>query len=177
MTVRKPSIPANVFSRLTKVFITNLPEKCSDNDLAEFIRPYGVIYDLYIAHSRDLLRQICNTRIGDCWLKANIARFTLEEGDIRPEGKNQNRNNDKDNRKEERQAPFQASAFNGSRSFSDMLTGRQSVKTVIIDNQVNEYKGLHGKVVVARMIDLEALKSIYLIMNELCPGGRQTLLK
>ncbi|KAJ0809125.1 putative RNA recognition motif domain, nucleotide-binding alpha-beta plait domain superfamily [Helianthus annuus] len=197
MSGRKFNIPANIQSRITKVFVTNVPEKCSGNDPSYFIRSYGDIYDLYIARkrdkagnrfgfvsfldvkdNRDLVRQICNTRIGDCWLKANIARFTLEEGEIGPELDNSKRKPDsRENaaRKEERPPTRAASSFfNGTRSYSDTLTGRQGplkdVKTVIVDNQANAFRGLHGKALVARMIDLEALKSIYLILNDICPG-------
>ncbi|KAJ0743493.1 putative RNA recognition motif domain, nucleotide-binding alpha-beta plait domain superfamily [Helianthus annuus] len=197
MSGRKFNIPANIQGRITKVFVTNLPEKCSGNDLSYFVRSYGDIYDLYIARkrdkagnrfvfvsfldvkdSRDLVRQVCNTRIGDCWLKANIARFTLEEGEIGLEPDNSKRKPDsRENtaRKEQRPPARAASSFfNGTRSYSDTLTGRQGslkdVKMVIVDNQVNAFRGLHGKALVARMIDLEALKSIYLILNDICPG-------
>ncbi|KAM0007643.1 hypothetical protein Hdeb2414_s0136g00808651 [Helianthus debilis subsp. tardiflorus] len=51
-----------------------------------------------------------------------------------------------------------------------MLTSRQGCKTAVVDNQISAFRGLHGKAVVARMIDLEALKSIYVIMNDICPG-------
>ncbi|KAF5782462.1 hypothetical protein HanXRQr2_Chr11g0496151 [Helianthus annuus] len=66
------------------------------------------------------------------------------------------------------------SFFNGNRSFSDTLLGRQGVlkvgKTVAVDDHVNALSGLHGRALVARMIDLDALKSIYILLNDLCPG-------
>ncbi|KAJ0788559.1 hypothetical protein HanPI659440_Chr05g0193131 [Helianthus annuus] len=40
----------------------------------------------------------------------------------------------------------------------------------MIDYEVNAFRGLHGKALVAQMIDVEALKSIYLILNDICPG-------
>ncbi|KAM0043891.1 putative RNA recognition motif domain, nucleotide-binding alpha-beta plait domain superfamily [Helianthus debilis subsp. tardiflorus] len=186
MTCQKPNIPANILSRITKIFVTNLAEKCSGKDLSEFIRGYGDICDLYIARKRDkmgnrfgfvsfldvkdckeLIKQIGNTRIGNCWLKANVARFTLEEGEICQEPVTIQK---KHAQKEERMVPPSTSYYNGTRSFSDILTGRQEGKSVVIDNQVNAFRGLHGKSVVARMIDLEALKNIYVILDDLCPG-------
>ncbi|KAJ0935199.1 putative RNA recognition motif domain, nucleotide-binding alpha-beta plait domain superfamily [Helianthus annuus] len=192
MTGRKPNIPANILSRITKVFITNLPEKCSGNVLSDFIRSYGDIYDLYIARkrdkagnrfgfvsfldvkdSKDLIRMICNTRIGDCRLKANVTRFTLEEGEIRSERDNSNKqsNSQKEARKVDRMGPSTDTFVNGTRSYSDMLTGREGVKTVVVGNHISAFMGMHGKAVVARMIDLEALKSIHLILNDICPGA------
>ncbi|KAJ0453916.1 hypothetical protein HanIR_Chr15g0734441 [Helianthus annuus] len=64
--------------------------------------------------------------------------------------------------------------FNGIRSFKDTLTGRQGsfseTKTVVVDNQVNGFHGLHGKALIARMLDLDALRSIHIILNEICLG-------
>ncbi|KAJ0568193.1 putative RNA recognition motif domain, nucleotide-binding alpha-beta plait domain superfamily [Helianthus annuus] len=191
MAGRKTNIPANILSRITKVFVTNLPEKCSGNDLSASIRSYGDIYDLYIARkrdkvgnrfgfvsfldvkdSKDLIRSICNTRIGDCRLKANIARFTLEEGEIRQERVNGNKhsNSNQEIPKVFSKGPSFDTFVNGSRSFSDMLTGIERIRTVTVGDHVRAFSGLHGKAVVARLIDLEALKSIYLILNDICPG-------
>lgn len=192
MTGRTSKIPATILSRITKVFITNLPDKCSGKDLSEFIREYGDIYDIYIARKRDkfgnrfgfvsfldvkdskeIIRKIRNTCIGECWLKANIARFTLEEGEIRPDpeiskkksnGEEVERNGDKP----------PSSFFNGTRSFTDTLLGRQGTikngKTVSVDDNATAFTGVHGRALVVRLIDLDALKNIYIILNDLCPG-------
>ncbi|MFS8033550.1 putative RNA-binding domain superfamily [Helianthus anomalus] len=53
MSNRRFLIPVNIQRRLTKVFVTNLPEKCSGNVLSDSIRTYGNIHDLYIARKRD----------------------------------------------------------------------------------------------------------------------------
>ncbi|KAF5754000.1 putative RNA recognition motif domain, nucleotide-binding alpha-beta plait domain superfamily [Helianthus annuus] len=191
------NIPAKILSRITKVFISNLPEKCSGNDLSGFIRSYGVIYDLYIARKRDkagnrfgfvsfldvkdsneLVRLICKTRIGDCWLRANIARFTLEEGEIRADQHLSSRQNDNINKNQKNggRPPVwnPTSFYNGSKSFTDTLTGKSSSvgnqKSLVVKNEVEAFRDLHGRAVVARMIDLDALKSIHVIMNDLCPG-------
>ncbi|KAI3801150.1 hypothetical protein L1987_29253 [Smallanthus sonchifolius] len=113
-----------------------------------------------------------------CRVCANIARFTLEEGEIGLEYNKSKRKDDgqeHEARKEEVHLGRNASTFfNGNRSFRDTLTGRQGtskeLKTVIVDSQLNAFRGLHGKALVARMIDLDALKCIYLILNEICPG-------
>ncbi|KAF5798312.1 hypothetical protein HanXRQr2_Chr07g0291411 [Helianthus annuus] len=52
------------------------------------------------------------------------------------------------------------------KSFKDMLVG----KTVTVDSRVNVFQSLHGKALVARMIDLQALKNIKIILNDICPG-------
>lgn len=192
MTGRYPNIPATILSRITKVFITNLPDKCSGKDLSEFIREFGVIYDIYIARKRDkfgnrfgfvsfldvkdtndVLRKIRNTCIGDCWLKANIARFTLEEGEIRPDQEQKiNNPNIEDGGRKTDKPP--TSFYNGNRSFTDTLLGRQggmkSGKSVIVEDNENALSGIHGRALVARMIDLDALKNIYIILHEICPG-------
>ncbi|MFS8012850.1 putative RNA-binding domain superfamily [Helianthus anomalus] len=64
MTSRKFTIPANIQKRLTKVFITNLSDKCSGNDLSRFIRAFGDIFDLYI----------CNT---PCFRKSKSIKVNL----------------------------------------------------------------------------------------------------
>ncbi|MFS7952656.1 putative nucleotide-binding alpha-beta plait domain superfamily, RNA-binding domain superfamily [Helianthus anomalus] len=50
---QKIPIPENVQRRITKIFVTNLPEGCSGSDLATQVRSYGHIFDLYIARKRD----------------------------------------------------------------------------------------------------------------------------
>ncbi|KAJ0746512.1 hypothetical protein HanOQP8_Chr05g0178581 [Helianthus annuus] len=47
-----------------------------------------------------------------------------------------------------------------------MLVG----KTINVDSNVNAFSSLHGKAVVTRMIDVTALKNIYLFLHDICPG-------
>ncbi|MFS8017390.1 hypothetical protein Hanom_Chr15g01379831 [Helianthus anomalus] len=54
---------------------------------------------------------------------------------------------------------------NASKSYY-MLVG----KTVTVDSRVNAFQSLHGKALVARMIDLQAVKNIKIILNDICPG-------
>ncbi|MFS8010520.1 putative RNA recognition motif domain, nucleotide-binding alpha-beta plait domain superfamily [Helianthus anomalus] len=46
-------IPETIQRRITKLFVTNLPEGCSGTDLAEHVRSFGQIFYLYIARKRD----------------------------------------------------------------------------------------------------------------------------
>ncbi|KAJ0847516.1 hypothetical protein HanPSC8_Chr13g0546171 [Helianthus annuus] len=57
----------------------------------------------------------------------------------------------------------------GESSFKDLFGG----KTISVDNNVSAFSMLHGRALVARMIDLEALKNIYVILNGICPGSRK----
>ncbi|KAJ0533581.1 hypothetical protein HanRHA438_Chr09g0392101 [Helianthus annuus] len=54
----------------------------------------------------------------------------------------------------------------GDRSFRDMLAG----KTINVDDKVNGFSTLHGKAIVGRMKDVDALKSIFVFLNKICPG-------
>ncbi|KAK9077646.1 hypothetical protein SSX86_005983 [Deinandra increscens subsp. villosa] len=170
---------------ISKIFISNLPKGCSGADLASHVRVLGQIYDLYIARKRDkrgnrlgfilmldikekeeLLRNLKGIRIGENKLWFNYAWFVLEKGEI--------------NTARDRPAPKHVgnSKFNDGRehpngrlrkddcSFRELFGG----KSVSIDKDVHAFSKLHGRAVVVRMLDLEALKSIYLIMHGICPG-------
>lgn len=193
---RKP-IPEEIQRRITKIFVTNLPERCSGTDLASRVRDYGQIFDLYIARKRDnrgnrfgfvsmldvkdkeeLLKSIRNIRMGDYRLWCNVARFVLEDSEIN------NNNREKGNTSNEtkhnqhagenlREGKF--SIFrDGKHSFKEKLVGIQkdesSYKSVRIDNNVNDLNGVNGRALVARMIDLDALKNIEIILNDICPS-------
>ncbi|KAI3744982.1 hypothetical protein L1987_58081 [Smallanthus sonchifolius] len=92
---------------------------------------------------RDLIRQIGNTRIGDCWLKANVARFTLEEGEIRPEPEIPTKKNMKETeilRGDRPTVQASSSFIFRNRSFTDTLLGRQG--TLNVGKSVNYIGGL-----------------------------------
>ncbi|MFS7997246.1 hypothetical protein Hanom_Chr12g01139431 [Helianthus anomalus] len=46
-----------------------------------------------------------------------------------------------------------------------MLVG----KSITIDNNISTFSLLHGRALVAKMIDVEALKNIYVTFNDICP--------
>ncbi|PWA44930.1 nucleotide-binding alpha-beta plait domain-containing protein [Artemisia annua] len=193
MGSRQFPLPEKLHGRVTKFFMTNLPDKCSGNDLAEFLRPYGAIHDLYIARKRDkggnrfgfaslldvkdvqeMERKLCTIRMGEYRLKANVAKFSLEDGEIRQEPKDKEKRQTDQRKADERKGGTHQFFSGGARSFKDTLRGRQgvnqSVRTVVVKDDVNAYGGRYGKALIARMIDLEALNNIKIIMNGLCPS-------
>ncbi|KAJ0890519.1 putative RNA recognition motif domain, nucleotide-binding alpha-beta plait domain superfamily [Helianthus annuus] len=185
---RRTPIPENIQRRITKFFVSNLPERCSGSDLAAEVRVHGHIFDLYIARKRDkggyrfgfismldvkdkddLLKNLRNIRMGDYKLWFSVARFVLEDGEISnkdPVKKKlvpnitNNRQAFEDNRN------GGASSFGtGERSFKDMLVG----KSINIDSNVNAFYGVHGRAVIAIMVDVNALKNIKVTVSEICP--------
>ncbi|KAK9050787.1 hypothetical protein SSX86_030244 [Deinandra increscens subsp. villosa] len=185
MENRRKPIPEAIQRRITKIFVTNLPEGCSGADLASNVRVFGQIFDLYIARKRDkggnrfgfismldvkdcseLLKSLRNIRLGNNKLWFNVARFVLEDGEVNmqrdePTVKKAGNAMPKDGMTQ------QGSKFDsGEMTFKDMLVG----KTISIDDKVNGLSGLHERAIVGRMIDVEAMKRIYLFLHEICPG-------
>ncbi|KAM0068793.1 putative RNA recognition motif domain, nucleotide-binding alpha-beta plait domain superfamily [Helianthus debilis subsp. tardiflorus] len=185
---RRVPIPENIQRRVTKIFVTNLPGGCSGTDLATQVRSYGQIFDLYIARKKDkggnrfgfvsmldvknkdeLLKNLRGIRMGDCKLWFNIARFVLEDGEINSGGGNHlpdmnNKMKNKDSASNSR--ANRGGTDTGSRSFRDLLTG----KSIDIDSHVNAFSTVHERALVARMVDVDALKNIYVILKSICPG-------
>ncbi|KAJ0567780.1 putative RNA recognition motif domain, nucleotide-binding alpha-beta plait domain superfamily [Helianthus annuus] len=147
MGSRRKPIPEKIQGRLTKFFVSNLPEKCSGNDLAEFVRQHGEIFDLYIARKRDrsgnrfgfvtmldvkdkqeMVRILYAIRMGDYRLRVNVARFTLEDGEINTGYKAANDTVVGSKKKDWRSFSFdtgKAPMLNpGGGSFKETLTGR-----------------------------------------------------
>ncbi|MFS7997812.1 putative RNA recognition motif domain, nucleotide-binding alpha-beta plait domain superfamily [Helianthus anomalus] len=173
-------------TRILKIFVTNLPEGCSGNDLAFHVHPFGQIFDLYIARKRDkggncfgfislldvkdkdeLLRNLRSIRMGDYKLWFNVARFVLEECEI-------------DSHRDQRPTMFEpgkdapgiidgkkdskvGSSEVGARSFKEMLVGL----SIMVDNEGLGLGSLHGLAAVVRMVDFSALKNIKVIMKDL----------
>ncbi|KAK9047902.1 hypothetical protein SSX86_033136 [Deinandra increscens subsp. villosa] len=185
---RKTPIPVEIQRRITKIFVTNLPEGCSGTDLASQVRLFGQIYDLYIARKRDkggnrfgfismldvknreeMLKNLRGIRMGENKLWFNIARFVLEDGEIKsdvprqPPKKPQNHTT----KAAEAAGPSLEPSVTGAWSFKDMLMG----KSLDIDNSVNAFSSLHGRAVVAKMVNVSELKKIYVFLNDICPGN------
>ena len=97
---RKP-IPVEILARITKFYVSNLPERCSGADLAKEIRNFGNIFDIYVARKRDKVgrrfafvslldvkdrgemeKVLSAIQLGDYKIKVNVARFVLEEGEV-----------------------------------------------------------------------------------------------
>lgn len=143
---------------------------------------FGQIFDIYIARKKDkmgnrfgfismldvkdrtdLLTNLRNIRIGENKLWFNVARFVLEDGEINvPAEERQPMKTGQPSGMKQTGTKFDK----GERSFRDMLAG----KSIKIDDNVNGFSMLHGKAVVGRMKDVEALKSIFVFLNKICPG-------
>ncbi|KAK9067565.1 hypothetical protein SSX86_011676 [Deinandra increscens subsp. villosa] len=188
MSHRNP-IPETVQRRITKLFVTNLPDGCSGTDLAAQVRSFGQIYDLYIARKRDkggnrfgfismldvkdkgdLLKSLRNIRMGEYKLWFSIAKFVLEDGEIntrRETTRNHKSSNVFNSRMEGPRAVPKSTAFVAeNRSFKDSLVG----KKIDVDNHVHAFSSMHGKALVVKMVDLQGLKNIKVILSELCQG-------
>ncbi|KAI3704338.1 hypothetical protein L1987_74556 [Smallanthus sonchifolius] len=102
--------------------------------------------------------------MGDWKLKFNVARFTLEEGEIRkpPDAET--------NRKEKRaETGFRGSFYwpksgTSSMSYRDVVSedrnNRHEGKFVTVSDEVMAFSDLHGKAIMARLKDLDALHRI-----------------
>ncbi|KAF5773938.1 putative RNA-binding domain superfamily [Helianthus annuus] len=157
--------------------------------LASHVCPFGQIFDLYIARKRDkggnrfgfismldvkdkdeLLKCLRNTRMGEYKLWFSIARFVLEDGEISNHQEDKSKSNayvDTSKKVDEVHVESKKGmADYGGRSFKDMLMG----KTITVDSHVNMFHSLHGRALVARMTDLQALKNIKITLNEICLG-------
>ncbi|PWA61274.1 RNA-directed DNA polymerase, eukaryota [Artemisia annua] len=146
---------------------------------------FGAIFDLYIARKRDrggnrfgfismldvkdkneLLKNLRGIRMDAYKLWFNIARFVLEDGEINtnrekhiPSKAFNSNSNDGVGQPEANTGPVDT----GARSFRDMLVGR----SINIDSQVNAFSTLHGRALVARMVNVDALKHIYVILDNM----------
>ncbi|KAJ0826228.1 putative RNA recognition motif domain, nucleotide-binding alpha-beta plait domain superfamily [Helianthus annuus] len=86
---------------ITKFFITNLPEGCTPWELSEFVKVFGEVAGAYVAKKKDkvgnrfgfisfsnvrdvkeLERALNGTKMGNSKLKANIARFAVENANL-----------------------------------------------------------------------------------------------
>ncbi|PWA94625.1 RNA-directed DNA polymerase, eukaryota [Artemisia annua] len=152
-----------------KLFVTNLPEGCSGTDLAEHVRPFGQIFNLYIARKRDkggnrfgfvsmldvkdkddLLKSLRNIRMGEYKLWFNIARFVLEDGEISSRQENMPNKPSyvaNNNRADGVHMDPRLNAFvTEKRSFKDSLVG----KKLSVDNKTNAFSSLHGRALMQR---------------------------
>ncbi|KAM0050099.1 hypothetical protein Hdeb2414_s0008g00293701 [Helianthus debilis subsp. tardiflorus] len=188
---RKP-IPTNVHRRLTKNYVSKLPDRYSGMDLAEVVGVHADIYDIYIARKRDKLgnrfgfislldvkdtvameKKLSDIRMGDFKLCFNVARFTLEDGEI-------------NNRQPETMKPkiikgvsdgtsegkgSSGSNFVRVRSFKDAILGRRSEskeeKVIDIKEDFKMPELGNGKAVIARMKDFKRLKEAENLVREL----------
>ncbi|KAJ0545552.1 putative RNA recognition motif domain, nucleotide-binding alpha-beta plait domain superfamily [Helianthus annuus] len=102
MGSRRKPIPVETLARITKFYVTNLPDNCSGANLAREVRNFGEIFDIYVARKRDKVgrrfafvslldvkdrqemeKVLSSIRLGEYKLKVNVARFVLEEGEVK----------------------------------------------------------------------------------------------
>ncbi|KAJ0806557.1 hypothetical protein HanPI659440_Chr02g0090741 [Helianthus annuus] len=124
-----------------------------------------------------MVRDLCAVKMGDYRLKANVARFLYEEGEIgqppttnkRPEYREE-----QVNRKAEDFKTGPSSFTHGRRSFKETLTGIHkkvdSGKVVKIDDDLDILQNLVGFALVMRFVDLLTLKKVNLILKEMDAG-------
>ncbi|PWA39631.1 nucleotide-binding alpha-beta plait domain-containing protein [Artemisia annua] len=186
---RKP-IPEEVQRRITKLFITNLPDRCSGWDLAGVLREHGAIYDIYIAKKRDkggkrfgfvsfldvkdkdeMIRKMSNIKMGVYKLEINVSRFVLEDGEIREEHVHKP--------KESRVPPANNNAGSnvrfvkkGAFTFKEALTRERRKedmqnKSIILDDQEPVFKNFHGRSLILKLGSFEVLRNIRKILNDM----------
>ncbi|KAK9074113.1 hypothetical protein SSX86_006710 [Deinandra increscens subsp. villosa] len=192
-THRKP-IPVEVLSRITKFYVSNLPERCSGADLAKEVRNFGTIFDIYIARKRDKIgrrfgfislfdvkdrremeRVLSSIRLGDYKLKVNVARFVLEEGevDVRKKyvPKNQQAQTSQGGKDigNTKDGPWNGLSSNAM-SYKEAFTGVAEGKTLVVEDTVCAFEDLHGRSVVVRVASLVVLRRIKDILKEMGLG-------
>ncbi|KAF5767451.1 putative RNA-binding domain superfamily [Helianthus annuus] len=188
-------IPVSVQKRLTKFYVANLPVRCSGSDLAGVVRVHAEIYDIYIARKRDKMgnrfgfvslldvknmgkmeKTPSNIRMGDYKLSFNVARFTLEDGEI----------NNRQTRKPKikvatevtgnpiRRKEIGGEPLVGVRSFKDAVLGRSTEmkdeKVITVQDDFKAYEHVIGKAVIVRMVDFKALREAGGCIREMSAG-------
>ncbi|KAJ0713828.1 hypothetical protein HanPI659440_Chr13g0482811 [Helianthus annuus] len=125
---------------------------------------------LDVNNKEEMLKNLCKIRMGENKLWLSVARFVLEDGEINnsqeEKGKRSTFTNNKQPVHEDHTDNNTSTFEKGERSFKEILVG----KTVTVDSNVNAFNGLPGRALIARMIDIDALKNIKLILNEICPS-------
>ncbi|PWA40101.1 nucleotide-binding alpha-beta plait domain-containing protein [Artemisia annua] len=196
MGSRRKPIPVEIQRRITKFFITNLPDRCSGSDLAGVLRGYGVIFGIYIAKKRDkggkrfgfvsfldvrdikeMLRRMYNIKMGAFKLEINVARFILEDGEIREEyvHKQKAPNIPPSHNTGNINVRF---AKKGTFSFKEALTGdrkKEEVqnKTLILDDHQPVMEDLHGRSLFIKLGSFAVLRNLRSILSDMgLKGGR-----
>lgn len=186
-TSRNP-IPASIKARITKLFVNNLPDRCSGADLAAVLRGMGTIFDIYIARKRnkegkrfgfvsfldvkdckELLKTLSSVRLGDFKLKFNIARFVLEEGEIDQSKRDVRKTRpSKTAGKGPSLKPFVFTWVEvNNMSFKEASTGESMGKMVTVDDSVEAFRSMHGRTIYVRLKSLEVLKNIRSTLREM----------
>ncbi|KAJ0823993.1 putative RNA recognition motif domain, nucleotide-binding alpha-beta plait domain superfamily [Helianthus annuus] len=188
-------------SPITKIFVTNLPTGCTPWEVSEFIKVFGEVAGVYIARKMDkfgnsfcfisfknvwdvqeLVRALNRTKMGNSKLKANVARFAVEnvgitdgigakgKRQVQPQfGKNGN-------------IKFVNQAFvsnGGGKLFSELfkagekgegsISGAGAVevcdgKFIEIPEETQAFKELSGKALVGRCFNLQIINNLKVLL-------------
>ncbi|KAF5788561.1 putative RNA recognition motif domain, nucleotide-binding alpha-beta plait domain superfamily [Helianthus annuus] len=172
---------------LTKFFVSNLPEGCPSWELRCSVEGIGNVAGTFVAKKRDksgcifgfisfgdvsdkhdMVNKIRGIRLGECKLKANVARFAVEKNGppIQPESVQQiskaagpshsNRNFNVRDFRSYRDVVGVSSEGGGAEG--GLVGGRRnSVKSIVVPDSSGAFKELNGNAVVGRTVDLETL--------------------
>ncbi|PWA63749.1 RNA-directed DNA polymerase, eukaryota [Artemisia annua] len=191
MGSRRKTIPVDIQARITKFFVSNLPDGCSGADLAKEVRVYGTIFDIYLARKRDkagnrfafvslldvkdrgeMEKLLSSIRLGVYKLKFNVARFVLEDGEVNARKSSNDRihTNRPPQKSNFRPKPVNESGCVGmdnGMSFKDAFSGAAVGKTVSIDDNISAFEECYGKAILVKVASLEVLGKIRIILKEM----------
>lgn len=134
---------------------------------------------LDVKNKEETGRILSKIKMGDLALKFNMARFILEDDEVNTK------------KSEERRQPeecvnvdFESNTHNesagqsidiGRHTFCDTLLRRNHFVnqkgSVSVDDNVNSFFNLHGKALVVKLMDMDALKNFRMILKKISLGG------
>ncbi|PWA97953.1 RNA-directed DNA polymerase, eukaryota, Reverse transcriptase zinc-binding domain protein [Artemisia annua] len=167
MGFRRNPIPEEIQKRITKLFVTNLQDRCSGADLAGVLRQHG--------DKDEMTRNLSNIKMGMFKLEINIARFVLEDGEIREERVHKptqtkvppTRNMGGSTARFVKKGVF---------SFKQALTGERrgeevQDRSVILDDRIQAHEDLLCRSLVLKLGSFEVLRNIQNILKDMGLGG------
>ncbi|KAJ0764965.1 putative RNA recognition motif domain, nucleotide-binding alpha-beta plait domain superfamily [Helianthus annuus] len=194
MGSRRKLIPVEILARITKFYVTNIPDNCSGANLAREVRNFGEIFDIYVARKRDKVgrrfafvslldvkdrremeKVLSSIRLGEYKLKVNVARFVLEEGEVndrrsffppKNERPEKKFNAEEGNRRQANQNTFHANAM----SFKEAFSGASRGKSIEVEDSVCAFESLHGRSLVLKVCSLEVLQRVKRLLEEMKLG-------
>ncbi|MFS7970275.1 hypothetical protein Hanom_Chr09g00819111 [Helianthus anomalus] len=155
MGTRRKNIPVEVQARITKFYVSNLPDRCSGLDLALVLRGHG---------SRGDGEEVIIYSHG---LSFNVARFVLEDGEVNARGAF--KENKRDSRSRDQSFTYNVNKDGGvnNMSFNEAFTGAAVGRTIKIDDNIMAFEEFHGRAVVVRVNSMWVLKNIRNILKEM----------
>ncbi|KAJ0570452.1 hypothetical protein HanHA300_Chr05g0178161 [Helianthus annuus] len=137
---------------------------------------FGFVSLLDVKNTGEMERNLFGIRMGDYRLSVNVARYSLEDGEV-----------DKGKREEPRPKTAAGNEYNeagrkesftdvftGSTSFRDIFLGKPIVnneeKMIMLEDEHVAHAEVFGKAVILRVVDFLALKNITNVVNEMTEG-------